>query len=253
VAGSAVYWLESASARSSDIAASPDSERRSPADASLPTLAIVATAKDEAASVEGAARSLLAQDYPGLSLVIVDDRSMDGTGAILNQPPSRIRASCRAHRLATLRMGRKMHALARGPRHDSEWILFVDADVTLAPDAARWRSPWRARRLGSRRVGRHEAREPGEEIFVAAFMVCRHQPETVARIESAAGGTRSESEPSTWCAVRAIEGRGHEALRYELIDDMALGKILNRRGAARQTFASTTSGLGCTGIPESGA
>ena len=40
---------------------------------------------DPAARIEDAARSLLAQDYPRLRVVIVDDRSTDDTEAILDR------------------------------------------------------------------------------------------------------------------------------------------------------------------------
>src|SRR2546422_5230984 len=51
----------------------------------LPSLSIIATAKDEAERVEQAARSLLAQDYPHVRTIIMDDRSTDSTGRILDR------------------------------------------------------------------------------------------------------------------------------------------------------------------------
>lgn len=242
LAVSAVYWLESGISAFFGYRRIPGLRSVDPLPgASLPTLAIVATAKDEAARVEGAARSLLAQDYPGLSLVIVDDRSMDGTGAILNRL---------AHEDPRLRVVHidslpyewvgKCHALARGAEAtDSEWILFVDADVMLAKDAAR-----RAVSLASRGGWDHVAVGPdmkleslGEEIFVAAFMVVFN---TSQRPWRASNPRRKNAIGiGAFNLVRRDIYRkagGHEALRYELIDDMALGKILKRSGA-RQTFA----------------
>src|ERR1700722_3900640 len=49
-----------------------------------PSLAVIFAARNEAEMVERATRSLLAQDYPELALIAVDDRSTDGTGAILD-------------------------------------------------------------------------------------------------------------------------------------------------------------------------
>ncbi len=243
VAGSAVYWLESGISAFFGYRRVPGLRSVDPLpESSLPTLAIVATAKDEAARVESAARSLLAQDYPGLSLVIVDDRSMDGTGAILD------RLALEDPRLRVVHIDAlpygwvgKCYALARGAEAtDSEWILFVDADVTLEPDAAR-----RAVSLASRDGWDHVAVGPdmrleslGEEIFVAAFMVVFDTSQRPWRASNPR--RRNAIGIGAFNLVRRESYRragGHEALRYELIDDMALGKILKQKGGARQTFA----------------
>jgi len=243
VAGSAAYWLESGISAFFGYRRLPGLRSVDPLpSASLPTLAIVATAKDEAARVEGAARSLLAQDYPNFSIVIVDDRSVDGTGAILD------RLALEDPRLRVVHIDSlpygwvgKCHALARGAEAtDTEWILFVDADVTLAPGAAR-----RAISLACRHGWDHVAVGPdmrleslGEEIFVAAFMVVFN---TSQRPWRASNPRRKNAIGiGAFNLVRRELYRkagGHEALRYELIDDMALGKILKRSGA-RQTFAT---------------
>src|SRR6266511_489729 len=56
-----------------------------------PRISVIVPCRDEAAGVERAMRSLLAQDGVELEVVAVDDRSSDGTGAILDglaAPPS---------------------------------------------------------------------------------------------------------------------------------------------------------------------
>ena len=106
---------------------------------SLPRLSVVVPARDEAAAIERAIGSLLAQDYPDLEIVAVDDRSRDGTGEVLRA----IRA--RDPRLVVLRVDElpagwlgKNHALARGAdRASGAWLLFTDADVVFASGALR--------------------------------------------------------------------------------------------------------------------
>src|SRR5881296_721063 len=46
----------------------------------LPTLSVVVTARDEAEAIETTVRRLLAQRYDDLEVIVVDDRSTDGTG-----------------------------------------------------------------------------------------------------------------------------------------------------------------------------
>jgi hopene-associated glycosyltransferase HpnB len=51
--------------------------------AQAPALDVVIPARDEAEGIEAALRSLLTQDYPGaLRIILVDDGSTDGTGAL---------------------------------------------------------------------------------------------------------------------------------------------------------------------------
>src|SRR5262245_1096391 len=50
----------------------------------VPSLSIVAAARNEARGIEAAVTSLLALDYPDLEVVVVDDRSTDETGSILD-------------------------------------------------------------------------------------------------------------------------------------------------------------------------
>lgn len=104
-----------------------------------PTLSIVVPARDEAASIGRTLGSLIAQDYSGLEVIAVDDRSADGTGDVLRA------LAAREPRLVALRVDDlpagwlgKNHALWLGAkRARGEWLLFTDADVVFAPDALR--------------------------------------------------------------------------------------------------------------------
>lgn len=242
VAVSALYWLEAGISARRGYSRVPRLGAAEPlSDEALPSLTLIATAKDEAPRVEHAARSLLAQDYPKLQVLIVDDRSTDSTGAILDRlarEDPRLRV-VHVESLPDDWIG-KCHALSRGSGStDSEWILFVDADVVLAPGAAR-----RAVSLAVRDGWDHVAVGPemrlegvGEEIFVAAFMVLFN----VTQRPWLASNPRRKNVIGigAFNLVRRaayLRAGGHAAIRYELLDDMALGKILKRSGA-RTTFA----------------
>src|SRR5687767_3431831 len=56
-----------------------------PADASaLPKLSVVVPARNEEKAIRKCLESLLAQDYPNLEIIAVDDRSEDSTGRIMD-------------------------------------------------------------------------------------------------------------------------------------------------------------------------
>jgi glycosyltransferase involved in cell wall biosynthesis len=105
----------------------------------LPRLSVVVPARDEASSIARAVGSLLAQDYPDLEIIVVDDRSSDGTGAIVRDLATRD-PRVQALRVDDLPAGwlGKNHALWRGAdRASGEWLLFSDADVVFAQGALR--------------------------------------------------------------------------------------------------------------------
>ena len=52
---------------------------------SWPTLSVVVPARDEALTIDPAVASLLAQDFPNLQVVLVDDRSTDATGTVIDR------------------------------------------------------------------------------------------------------------------------------------------------------------------------
>jgi hypothetical protein len=106
-----------------------------PAPATWPALSVVVAARDEAATIEPAARSLLRQDYPNLEIVLVDDRSTDGTGDAAD------RLAHADPRITVIHVQQvpagwlgKVHALQRGLEASrGDLVLFTDADVHLAP------------------------------------------------------------------------------------------------------------------------
>ncbi len=100
-----------------------------------PELTVVVPARDEERAIGEALRSLLALDYPRLSIVAVDDRSRDGTGSIMDELSGRDRRLHTIH-VETLPPGwlGKNHANWLGAsRAGSGWILFTDGDVIFEP------------------------------------------------------------------------------------------------------------------------
>jgi glycosyltransferase involved in cell wall biosynthesis len=98
-----------------------------------PGLSVVVPACNEERAVGDSVGSVMAQEYPGeLEEVVVDDRSSDRTGEILDnlaeEHPGRLRV-LHVENLPEGWLG-KNHALWLGAsRVEDEWLLFTDADV----------------------------------------------------------------------------------------------------------------------------
>jgi len=98
---------------------------------------VVVAARDEGPHIERALQSLLAQQYADFEIIVIDDRSADDTGAILDRmalASSRLRV-IHVTELPPHWLG-KNHALHIGAAAAAgEYLLFTDADVVFAPDA----------------------------------------------------------------------------------------------------------------------
>jgi hypothetical protein len=170
----------------------------------------------------------------------VDDRSTDATGAILD------RLAAEDPRLNVLHLAAlpegwigKPHALHLAAfEARTDWILFTDGDVELAPDTAR-----RAVSLAIREGADHIAIAPDllvdsltEAIFVGFFVIAFN-------LSQRPWNARNPRSPDSigvgaFNLVRreAYErSGGHARIRYDMLDDLALGRILKRSGA-RQLF-----------------
>ena len=103
-----------------------------------PSVSVIVPARNEEGGVEGALRSLLAQDYPGpFEVLAVDDRSTDRTGEIFARLFSERPDVLRVLGVEELPAGwlGKNHALYLGAAEaGGAWLLFTDADVRFFPE-----------------------------------------------------------------------------------------------------------------------
>jgi glycosyltransferase involved in cell wall biosynthesis len=206
-------------------------------------LSIVAAARNEARGIEAAVASLLRLDYPALEIVIVNDRSTDNTGAILERLSKVMSGSSRTipPRLTIVDIKElpdgwlgKNYALQVGSdKATGDLLLFTDADIVFEASTLR-----RAVTLVEEQNIDHLAVIPDIVVpgvalnaFVAAFgvffsMYARpwkvRDPQSSAHIGVGAFNMiRAE-------VYRAIGGHRTIAMRPD--DDIKLGKIVKKHG-----------------------
>ncbi len=104
-------------------------DARTPAD-ELPELSMLVAGKEEEANIERCLTGLLAQDYPRLQLIAVNDRSEDRTGEILDEVAAGDERLTAVH-VKELPAGwfGKNNAMREGlERATADWFCFTDAD-----------------------------------------------------------------------------------------------------------------------------
>jgi glycosyltransferase involved in cell wall biosynthesis len=103
-----------------------------------PRVSVLVPARNEAATVGACVRSLLAQSYPDLEVLALDDGSTDGTGQLLDM------LAVEYPRLRALHAGDDPPAGWNGKSYacqrladdaTGEWLLFTDADTLHAPES----------------------------------------------------------------------------------------------------------------------
>lgn len=104
-----------------------------------PSVTLLIPCKDEEARIAGCIESALAQDYPDFDVIAIDDRSIDATPRVMDE------LAARNPRLSVLHLtqgdlpagwtgkNNALHKAAHQAR--GQWLVFIDSDVTLAPEA----------------------------------------------------------------------------------------------------------------------
>lgn len=104
-----------------------------------PRVSLIVPACNEAHTLEPAVVSMARQDYPNLEVILINDRSTDGTGTVMEDLAARF-PGVRVHHITVLPPGwlGKNHALYSGSLEATgDWLLFADADVVMDPTAVR--------------------------------------------------------------------------------------------------------------------
>ncbi len=209
-----------------------------PRPAAWPAVVAVVPARDEAAILPQTLPTLLAQDYPGeFAVVLVDDASTDGTGAVAaalgRDGPLRLVPG----RALPPGWAGKVWAMAQGAEAAGEcgFLLFTDADIGFAPGAVT--SLVQAAVAGDwdlvSQMALLRAETGWERWIVPAFVYFFAQLYPFRRVGAARSRTAAAAGGCMLVRREALAAAGGLArIAGARIDDVALARLL-KRGPAR--------------------
>jgi glycosyltransferase involved in cell wall biosynthesis len=203
-----------------------------------PRVTIIVPARNEEEHIEQSLTQLLQLDYDNYEVIAINDRSTDRTGEAMDRVASTAAPQARLKvihvpELPPNWLG-KAHAMWTGATQASgEWLLFTDADVLFRPD-----SLTRAIAYATAERADHVVLfpdfvmyGPGERMMIAFFQTLflfGHRPWKVAD-----PNTKDFMGVGAFNLIRreVYQAVGtYQALRFEVLDDMKLGKVVKNGG-----------------------
>jgi hopene-associated glycosyltransferase HpnB len=210
-------------------------------DGDWPTVAVVIPARDEAPMLPQGLGSILAQDYPKLSVILVDDNSSDDTAAVARQ------VSTKAGREVTILQGKalppswtgKLWALHQGvsyveaTKSRPDYLLLTDADIRYAPGAIK-RVVVRAKMNGfvlTSLMAKLHCESFAERTLIPAFVFFFQMLYPFAWVNNSSARTAAAAGGCMLVKRLALEKSGGVAkIRSALIDDCALARVMKAEG-----------------------
>jgi len=214
-----------------------------------PFVSVLIAAKDEETNIEPAVRSMLEQDYPAFETIVINDRSADRTGEILES----LKAECPNGRLKVIHIQQlqdgwfgKNNAMREGVNQaKGEWFCFGDADCRQTSRRTLSMAVRHAVENGIDFLSvlpRLETQSVWEKIIqpvCGAVMVFWFHPEKVnsPNLPNAyANGAFMLMSRKCYEAIG-----GHEAVRSQMNEDMQLAKLAKAHG--QRLFVMQNDGL----------
>jgi chlorobactene glucosyltransferase len=206
---------------------------------SKPRVSLLVPARDEADQLATTLPSMIASDYPDLEIVVLDDHSTDDTaeitGTLAALHPERLRM-LRGRPLPAGWTGKNWacHQLAEAATGDI--LIFCDADVRITSGAVRRTV---AALTGARvdlltALPAQRLRGAAANAVVPLVMHVAIAATLPLALLPRLRGSSTTIANGQWLALRrSLYTRlgGHEAIRAEIVEDMALGRAARRAGA----------------------
>lgn len=214
------------------------------ANAAWPRVVAIVPARNEAELIATSVGALLRQDYPGdFAIIVVDDHSTDGTATVARDAAA---AAMAAQRLTVLPAPAlpdgwtgKLWAMHTGAGHAEalpgppDYLLFTDADIGYVPETLTT-LVLRARQRGlvlTSLMAKLHCESFAERALIPAFIFFFQMLYPFSRVNRPQSRTAAAAGGCMLVERRALRAAGGiAAVRGELIDDCALGRLMKGQG-----------------------
>ena len=197
-----------------------------------PSLSVIIPACNEEESIRQAISQLLDQDYPDFEVIVVNDRSTDHTGVVVEElkikyPQLKV---VNITDLPPKWLG-KNHAIYQGVEQATgEWILFTDADVMFSPGSLKKTVSYSLENKLDHLTISPDITYKGFFYggFISFFLIV--VTGLYLSSKSAGIGAFNLIKKTTYQEIG-----GYEAIAMQPIDDFSLGKLVVKKGY-KQSF-----------------
>ena len=209
-----------------------------------PSISLIAPGRNEERNIEEAVRSLLKLDYPELEITLVNDRSTDKTGEILD----RLAAEFPRLNVVPIKdlpagwLGKNYAMQVGADRSHGEWLLFTDADILFEPTTLKRAIGYALENQVDHLAATPDTRMPSWLLhaFTVTFAIyfsiffriwAVRDPKSKAHIGIGAFNLIKAD------VYRAVEG--HQRVKMRPDDDLKLGKVIKLAGYKQDVIHGT--------------
>jgi len=197
-----------------------------------PTISVVVAARNEEDDLPHTLDTLLAQDYPQLEIVVVENGSTDHTRAVIDARAPRVRR-VDPPPLPPGWVGKNWACWTGAQATSGEWLLFLDADVSTHPAAVRTTWAWAEQEQADLTTlgPRIEMKGFWERVvlpFYIQMVLTYFRAPHVNRPNSRSAMANGQY----WLVRRATYEKlgGHQAVRSQVLEDVSIARRFRAAG-----------------------
>jgi 4,4'-diaponeurosporenoate glycosyltransferase len=203
--------------------------------AELPSVSVIIPARNEELNLPHLLESIADQTMPAHEIIVVDDESEDRTAEVAARFGATV---CRPGADEADWLGKPRACWTGARRASGELLAFVDADATFDPDGLARLADAQRRKGGLVSVQPfHEMRRPYERLS-AFFNIVLMAAIRSFTIFGEGIQPQGSFGPCLVCsATDYYRTGGHSLVKHEVLEDVALGRAMARRGVTLHNFA----------------